>query len=129
GDSVDCGQNLRGTALGTTPVDKTDERHQKERFGIARDQKKRGRMSGDHQRAKKPQRWRKFPTLAEKKKESPKTPGSELCGDEERGFSIDAKNGTEQSGQRGISGKKGNVRDFHYLVIDGGNDRLIAAVD
>ena len=42
---------------------------------------------------------------------------------------INPKNGTEQSGQRRISWKKGNVGNLHYLVIDGRNDRLIAAVD
>src|SRR2546426_2589948 len=86
-------------------------------------------MRGDRKGAKKTQRGGKFPTLAEEKKVSPKTPGSELRGEEERGFSINAKNGTEQSGQRRISREKRDVGNFHHLVIDGRNDRLIAAVD
>src|SRR2546427_11420118 len=86
-------------------------------------------MSGDRQRAKKTQRRREFPTLAEKKKVSPKPPGSQLRRDEQRGLGLDAKNGAEQAGQRRISRKKRDVGNFHYLVIDGRNDRLVAAVD
>src|SRR5256885_5438987 len=86
-------------------------------------------MSGDRQRAKKSERRREFPALAEKKKVGPKPPGSELRSNQKGSLSIDAKNGTEQGGQRGISRKKGDVGYFHYLVIDGRNDRLVAAVD
>ena len=86
-------------------------------------------MSGDRQRAKKTQCRREFPTLAEKKKVSPKPPGGQLRRDKQRGLRFDTEDGAEQAGQRRISRKKRDVGNFHHLVIDGRNDRLIAAVD
>src|SRR5258708_40168064 len=86
-------------------------------------------MSGDGQRAEETQRRGKFPTLAEKKKISPKTPGRELRSDKQRCFSFDAKRDAQQIGKHRISRKKGDVGNFHHLVIDRRGDRVIAARD
>src|SRR5205807_8170724 len=51
-DSVEGSQNFRGAAFGAAPVNKTNQRHSKERSAIARDQKKRDWMRGPRQGAK-----------------------------------------------------------------------------
>ena len=86
-------------------------------------------MRSDDQGAKKAQRVGNLPTLTEKEKVRPKSPGCELRNDEQCGLGIDPENRTEQTGQRGISRKECDVRNFHHLVIDRGNDCLVTAIE
>src|SRR2546428_5726711 len=86
-------------------------------------------MSHDGQGAEKAKCGRKIPTLAEEKEITPKTPGGELRSDEERVLGVKMQTVTEQSGKCGIRREKGDVGHLHHLVIDGWNDRLVAAVD
>ena len=57
------------------PVNESDKRHQKKRFGIAGDEKKRRRMRDDRERAEKRSERRQVPAFAEEKKITPETPG------------------------------------------------------
>src|SRR2546423_15285262 len=86
-------------------------------------------MRGNSQSAKKSERRRKCPALADKKERTPESPRRELRGDEKGGCGVDLKNGAKQTGKRRVSGKEGDVRNFHHLVINRRNSRLIAAVD
>src|SRR5437660_8618939 len=86
-------------------------------------------MRSDEQGAKKAQRVGNLPTLTEKEKVRPKSPGRELRNDEQCGLGIDPENGAEQTGQRGISWKESDIRNFHHLVINRRNNRLVTAIE
>ena len=126
---MQSGENFAHGTFSAAPVNKADQRHQKERLGIPGDEKESGRMRGNRERSKKAQCRREFPAIAKKKEIAPKSPGGELRRNEQSSFGVDLKNVTNQTRQRRISGKEGDVGHFHHLVIDRGNRCLVAAIN
>src|SRR5207302_9149435 len=106
-----------------------DPRHEKKRFRIAGDKKESRRMRGDERCDEKTQCGREVPSLTKEKKIAPKAPRGCLRSNKERVFRSDVKAITDQSRQSRISREKRNVGNFHYLVINRRDDRLITAID
>ena len=121
-------QNFRGATFRAAPINKADQTHEKKRFGIAGDEKERGRMREDRHGAENLERGREIPAFAKKKEVTPKTPGGGLRSDEKRGRRFQIQSAAKQSRDARISREKCDVRYFHDLVIDGRNGRGVTAV-
>src|ERR1700730_1526891 len=127
GYSMQRRPNFRSTAFRAAPVDKSEQRHEEERFGITGNQKKGGGVSKDRQRAEDLKCRREVPALTKQKEVSPESPCSDLRGDEKRIVALEIKDATKQAGDRWISGKESDIGNFHHLVIDRRHGRLVTA--
>src|ERR1700704_1313365 len=86
-------------------------------------------MGKDRQCAEDLKRRRELPALTKQKEVSPESPRSDLRGNEKRLVALKIKDATKQAGDRWISGKEGDIGNFHHLVIDRRHGRLVAAID
>src|SRR6476469_9690550 len=122
-------QHCRRTTLRGAPIDEAEQRHKKERFGISGDEEERCRVRQDEECPANLKRTRNFPAPAEQEEISPKTPRSELSGDQKRHAGADVESISEQRANYWVCGEKRDIRNFHHLVIDRRNNGLVSAID
>jgi hypothetical protein len=111
-----------------TPVNKPEQRHQKQGLGISGHQEERGRMGHDGESSEKAEGGCKLPALAEEKKVTPKTKSRDLGRDQQRLIGFQAQSVTEDGGQQRIGRKKTDVANLHDLVVNGRHGRQVPAV-
>src|SRR4029077_8304371 len=111
------------------PIDETEQRHKKERFRVSGDKEERGRVRQDEECPADLKRTRNFPAPAEQEEISPKTPRSELSGDQKRRAGADVESISDKRANYWVCGEKRDIRDFHHLVIDRRNNGLVSAID
>src|SRR5205085_7862888 len=118
-DSMQHGESFRAAAIRDAPINKTEQRHQRERFRISGDEKEGGRMCNNRKGTEEAQRRRNLPALAKKKEVSPETPGRELSGERQSCFRFELQRPPKETGKHWIRRKESNVRDLHHLMING----------
>src|SRR6266852_7389107 len=123
------GPDFSRAPIRPAPINETDQGHQKERFRITGNEKESRWMRDDERCAKKTQRGREIPPLTKEKKITPEPPRRDLRSDQQRVFRSKVEAITEQTRERGISREKRDVGDFHHLMVDRRDDRLIATID
>src|SRR5215831_8938090 len=128
-DPVHGRQHSRRATRCGAPIDEAEQRHKKERFRVSSDEEERCRVREDEQCPANLKRTRNFPAPAEQEEISPKTPGSELSGDQKGRAGTDIECISEQRGNGRVCRKKRDIRDFHHLVIDRRDNGLISAID
>src|SRR5262245_13172286 len=127
--SVYSCQPSRGTTLRGVPIDEAKQCHKKERFRVGGDEEECCRVREDEERPTNLKRTRNSPAPAEQEEISPKTPRSELSGDQKRRAGVDVECISQQRSNRRVCREKCDIRDFHHLMIDRRDDRLISAID
>ena len=122
-------QHSRRATLRGAPIDEAEQRHKKKRFRISGDEEERCRVRQDEECPANLKRTRNFPAPAEQEEISPKTPRSELSGDQKRHAGADIESISERRGNRWVCREKRDIRDFHRLMIDGRDNGLVSAID
>src|SRR5438034_7314923 len=124
-DSVHCCQNSRRAPLRGAPIHEAEQRHEEKRFRVRGDEKKRCRMREDEQCAANLERMRNFPAPPEQEEISPKTPGSELSCDQQRGARANVECTPKHRSDRRVRWEKRDIRELHPLVIDRRHNRVV----
>ncbi len=84
-------------------------------------------MRGNRGGAEELQEWRQIPPRTEKEEVTPEPPSRQLRG-HEQGIVRPQTHSVQHARDPGIRRKESDIRHFHHLLIDRGNDRAVATI-